>query len=162
LLTACPMLTASNIHDQNTHSNDHFFFYQRFSIDPRKSYKATNLAFNRQILRFVPYFSNLSIVFTNPCVFSVTFNHVFFTKARLAHALLSISGVICSAATVRQTKKNKMAKVEFEREGKLVYIFVDITLLRHVHHIIAHLNYFYQLLIDPGAIICQEIVLNSL
>jgi len=41
-----------------------FFSYHRFSIDPRKSYNATNLAFNQLTGKssdFVPYFSNLSM-----------------------------------------------------------------------------------------------------
>ena len=59
--------------------------------------------------------------------------------------------VTCGAAIMRQAKKNKMAKLESDTEDELVYIFVDITLLRHVHHIIAHLNDFLQLLIDPKA-----------
>ena len=119
-----------------------FIFYHRFSIDPRKSYKATNLAFNRQILQFVPYFSNLSMLCINPCVFSVTFNHVFFTKARLAHALLSISGVICSAAIVRQTKEqNKMVKQKQTGRRIGLYFLCYYIIRSRTSHIVL-LNYF--------------------
>ena len=70
--------------------------------------------------------------------------------------------VIYSDATVRQTQENKMAKVESEGGDKSSYIFVEITLLRHVNHIIAHLNDFLQLLIDPKSITYQEVLLCRL
>ena len=81
-----------------------FFSYHRFSIDPRKSYKATNLAFNRQILRVVPYFSECIRVCKSAWLL---FQMAFFIKSGSRMGFW----VICSAAIVRQTKEqNKMAK----------------------------------------------------
>ena len=55
-----------------------------------------------------------------------------FADVRLAQGLLG-NMQCCHRAADQETKQN--GEAEYEREDELVYIFVDITLLGHIHHI---------------------------